>query len=800
MKYIPNSMLNAEQVKAKERALAGQTKEYASYAVDNNTAAATESINELRDAQSTDGEALFSLRAVEEDLDEYRRMLKRSGIMNDRELDDLMTLVNTVMDKVRENDAILDFDDDIDNRVYNPVKPNSDQQYKISIDFSTLCRKRLLQMAVQERIETEMGTVMTSAERNAARNALRVLQERGRQIEVACGLCYVESARLKAPEQIGRFMSDRRFFMRDYFAKHNAEFKRHVAEAAADWKVDHGYDADASKKSMSGNDKKALTAMTQKMYTQYQMTAEEERMADIMDKLPASAMQTAKGLENLKREHPELANVFNTFLRERTKSKAVETDTSWRAYDYSVISDEIVQELNGLNGTRSQSWSDFQVIHLLDYMAMVMELASRNAMLQTYTKVPDFIRLMGNTGAMINCSLIPLNESTDLEFDPVEGMPKEIAMELREKYPDTVGTISIGIGYDHIRSLLKSNSIDFVIPYHASSLSVAKQHQMGLKNWKSFQNFQNEKIPSGSNAKAPTFSEWYSYDKALGYYNEALKGISDPTVEQKWKASNEAMSRCAADYVQMCHDRGITEKFADFANDEGYWKLLIDHKMINQKTGEIIEQKALRPVFNQQDILDIMSREIDGFDRKEHDFAEAVDVLKGMWERGEIQKTAKRSTADAQMKDFRKLMDLQGIEAVDHTGEESQYSVRTYDGDITVREFMRSMDTSELTVQEKKAYAAYTAQYDKVQDISSKLIEQQNLAAVSVSQDERVAAQNRADILQKQLMRESQTLYRMESSKGAAWMLRDARMLEEYLWSSESTDVNMMISDLNAKL
>lgn len=155
---------------------------------------------------------------------------------------------------------------------------------------------------------------------------------------------------------------------------------------------------------------------------------------------------------------------------------------------------------------------------------------------------------------------------------------------------------------------------------------------------------------------------------------------------------------------------------------------------------------------------------------------------------------------------FAKL--LQEMSALENNGllpgnaneEHEQYSVRTYDGDITVREFMRSMDTSELTVQEKKAYAAYTAQYDKVQDISSKLIEQQNLAAVSVSQDERVAAQNRADILQKQLMRESQTLYRMESSKGAAWMLRDARMLEEYLWSSESTDVNMMISDLNAKL
>lgn len=651
-----------------------------------------EALNAVAGAKDENGDDLFSLKAMQEDKDEYRDMLVKSKVMTDGEISNLFETLDAVMDYVLENDAILDFEDDADDRVYNPVKPNSDQQYKISLDFSSLCRKRILQMVVQERIESALDETMNREERIAARNALRVLQERGRQIEVACGLCYVESARLKAPQQVERFMADRRFFMRDYFAKHNPANVEHIKQMVSAWKTGRGYEADTAKSKMSSADKKALTAYTQKLYTEYQMTAEEEKLADIADKLPASDFKTAKGLENLKRNHPELANVFNTFLRERTKSKAVETDVSWRAHDYDTVSDEMQEELNGLNGTRCQSWSDFQTIHMLDYMAMIMELSTRKAMLQSYTKVTDYVELMGNTGALINCSLIPMNEKTSLEYDPVEGMDYQTAQKLRDKFHATVGNICIGIGDDHIRSLLGSDDIDFVIPYHASSLAVASQHQMGLKNWKSYQNAQNEKVDKSSKAdendpnyhKAPKFYEWYSHDKAVKYQKDALKGIQNPTAAQKWEASKTAMDRIAADYVQMCHERGMLEKFTAFSGEKGYWKLLIDHKMIDNVTGEIIKQKPVKPNFNKDALLDILKRDVEGFDRKEEDFAEATDIVDGMWKRGEVQKASKMKTDTAQMKYFRDMLDLQNVGVKESGGQLEMKDDYTRYGDTAI--------------------------------------------------------------------------------------------------------------------
>ena len=64
-----------------------------------------------------------------------------------------------------------------DNRTFKPFKPNSDPLYTLSLDFSTLCRKRLLQQALQEMIEKKYKTVMAKAERVAMRNALQELQK-----------------------------------------------------------------------------------------------------------------------------------------------------------------------------------------------------------------------------------------------------------------------------------------------------------------------------------------------------------------------------------------------------------------------------------------------------------------------------------------------------------------------------------------------------------------------------------------------------------------------------------------------
>ena len=59
--------------------------------------------------------------------------------------------------------------------------------------------------------------IITKAESIAIRDELIKLQEEGRQLEIACALCYVESARMKSPEQIQKFLNDAGQKVREFF-------------------------------------------------------------------------------------------------------------------------------------------------------------------------------------------------------------------------------------------------------------------------------------------------------------------------------------------------------------------------------------------------------------------------------------------------------------------------------------------------------------------------------------------------------------------------------------------------------
>ena len=102
-----------------------------------------------RGAIGADGQTLFNYKAMERDMPEYRKMLKEAG-MSSKDIKNAFDTVDAVMEKVKEHLDILDYDYELDpdDRAFNPVKPNSDSLYKYSVDFSTLCRKRILQQIV----------------------------------------------------------------------------------------------------------------------------------------------------------------------------------------------------------------------------------------------------------------------------------------------------------------------------------------------------------------------------------------------------------------------------------------------------------------------------------------------------------------------------------------------------------------------------------------------------------------------------------------------------------------------------
>lgn len=778
----------------------------------------SETLRILSGLRDGDGDLSFSLKSMKEDYQTYKKMLVTAGTTTD-EIDDLFDTIDAVMKKVGENRTELDFGENIgrDDRSFLPVKPNSDPLYKVSLDFSSLCRKRLLQQAVQERLEAKYETVLTKAERVAIRQELLKLQQEGLKIEVACALCYVEAARLKSPAQIAKFMDNKRAQLVDFFSKNSDSYKKAIDAKVAEMTEKLGYEAGTPMAQMSKADKRKVQAEKKAMYTKYMPTEAEERIIRTAEDLPETMYKTSEGLWKLKREHPEIFAAYTTFVRNATKSKGIEGDTPFYAGDSQTISDGLIESMNAENGLRSQSWSDFQVIHVLDYMAAVIEFSTRKAKMQSYTKVPDFVKLMGNTGMMINLSLIPADyDGKNLAFDPVEGMDYAVSKTLRDVYHGTVGNISIGISDPHIKALLASNDIDYVIPYHKSSMDKKTRAAIGLKKWEDYEASQNEKQRdysitdknSKQYRKAPKFSEWYNHEEAVKIAKAAQ--ATAPSGDVAYGA-RVAMREMAERYKQLCHERGLQEKFAQFASEENYWKLLIDRKMIDQVTGELIEQKAVKPVFNTADTLAILDAEVERFAPVKADFEEAASRIEQLWAKGEIRKAAKSKEIQKQVSDYEDTVVILNIvesaaEPVNTEDEgtfvpenpDIRYSRREVTPHTLAYSYMETMQpTTSMNESERWLLDKYQRTVKELQEKQEAYNEQRNLAVNGTNAEERTKAKARANLLDKQMGHLRETLRKAERSEGFATLMNTAQKVAERFMTDEN---NLLAADASDRL
>ena len=622
-------------------------------------------LEDFAEVKDTEGKTLFQYRAMESDEDVYREMLKTTKVMNDLEIDNLFNTIDKAMDIIKDNLEVLDYawDTDIDDRAFNPVKPNSDSLYQVSVDFSTLCRKRLLQQAIQVQLQEALNKPLTREEGIAIRDALITIQEEGRQIEVACALCYVESARMKSPTQIKKFLETREKVLKEFFAtKSGGDIKGKIKQSEIDVREKFHKENPNGIKGKDGTmlDPRTapLKAMPKKYADQirdakrtakesYIPTTKEQKLIDVAKGMTISDFTSPEGLENLAKKYPELFDAYTSYIRNATKSKGIEGDTWWRAGDSQSIGDTLIANMNAENGLRSQSWSDFQVIHLLDYMAATIELSTRKAKMQAYTKVPDFVELMGNTGEMINLSLIPTRHFNGvLEFDSVEGMAFEESLRLRDKYHATAGTIAIGIDNKQIQMLLADSNIDYVIPYHKSGMAASIRKLMHIPTWSQYEDYQSEKNLSRDDAKRqakkygvkllaesdanyqkhPNFSDWFDIKEARQIAKMENSNPTDKAMKKKYGVmygGYMAMQNAANNYLKLCAERGISPKFshekADFTVEDNYWKLLIDRKMIDNVTGEVIEQQSVKPIFDQGEVLRILNDELERYPKVKAD-------------------------------------------------------------------------------------------------------------------------------------------------------------------------------------
>ena len=455
---------------------------------------------------------------------------------------------------------------------------------------------------------------------------------------------------------------------------------------------------------------------------------------------------TTDGRVKLRREHPEVLESYLTYQRTRGSAnpKVSMTRTDYRG-DILNLHPTTIKNIKHIGGLRIQSFSDFETPHLIDMMQAIMDMSAKKLTSQAYTKVPAFARVFGGTGVKINLSLIgQVDETGNLVFDDKEGMPHQEAFEIREMYPENVGTILVGANEESILAAWADDRIDMVIPFHRSGWSFDEMERLGLGGYEDFTEYQSEKYLDDE--RGPI-----SFKAYKEIYGKKMEGLYS---DDYWDFSKTGKENAEA-YLKLCAEQKRVPVFSNFLVDngdgswslkpdgstDGYWKSLIDFKMYDND-GVGVPQKLVQPNFNMEEARKIL----DEYNEDANDLPVAYDIV----ERFVAEYKTNNQRSKYQLKDTDSYAERKVAKLEDKVAKLRSEFKRTYlktpkDADVNrqATRLIKKYD-SNLTLHTKlvnamrdifKIYKTENANWDEAYDIAED-IARQIVDKISILHDE----------------------------------------------------------------
>ena len=566
-------------------------------------------------------------------------------------------------------------------QVMSTIVNNGD--YPVNIDLSLICKKRVAYMNLMSRLIRDGIFDQVNYDGAAIAEVNEILRDNG--FETACLGCFVESRRLQFQTWAETIVSE-----------WNAEVEKRNSKAEefgfAKGKMENLTDADIDAltrelESVKKNDQGNVNLGQGNSVTR--MGRLLDALPSLQKKLTVEDLLTPEGLTALRKHDgslfsivksrygaasPKIVQDFNPYASEiamltfanvknitnnavkgaqayitevkneygkltKTKGESKENFKKRKADHEQRIQDEAMRRyLYDIGGARIQSFSDFMIENIFDYIQIFADLAAKKLPLHGYTKEIVCLRLFGMTGAKWNGSLIAhVERSMSKEFagllpaDTADGirvtidgkdyvigfddyarnaatggksfiqsigMKDIIALQLDPRYSPYVGNITIGVSDKQILAMLDNPLFRMVIPYHASGMLPIFAKLVGVDLYNDYTDYQNT-----------TVRQYYDLD---GNPVSELKNAKDETVKadtsyafnaeiQKTKDAKTA----ANNYLKWCAQRhpvydGSTlvgyatfnPKFSsspygtDFTRHENYYKLLEDFNTYDCITGE----------------------------------------------------------------------------------------------------------------------------------------------------------------------------------------------------------------------
>lgn len=335
-------------------------------------------------------------------------------------------------------------------------------------------------------------------------------------------------------------------------------------------------------------------------------------------------------LEHTRINHPDAYAAYqkamNSLAQRKPKEASVRTD-----YKGEILRDfkesSTVKEKNKNGGVRFNSFSDFEIIHALDCMQVITDMARVGLNGQAYTKVKEFAEAFGNTGLKINLSLVAkdVDANGNLVMDETNGMNYAEAMDIRNRYSENVGTVIVVFNDAQLRAALADDSIDYVLPFHRSQWKKSQYAMMGLpaqtKDYTMVQNDRATNPKTGKPAKLSKLKRTTTYINDIT--GEVFEVKDNIMPNQYWDFSKSGREN-AQRYLDYINANEMTPKFDSVlekvngkwvlprgAVGDGYFKLLIDFKMYDND-GWGSPQMPVLPEFNMPYIQAMLDNYVGG--------------------------------------------------------------------------------------------------------------------------------------------------------------------------------------------
>ena len=472
--------------------------------------------------------------------------------------------------------------------VFSVVTPNG--EYKMNLDFSLVCKKR----RTLDAVFNEMSKRGIIDDFELGKKTVVKINELIRKygFETACSLCFVDAKRFRQAD------------VADSVVRLYNELVQSLVPEEYGGSIEHfnfagynTYTAVADGIHTWPNSKLDFSHINE-VLKQYGKNTVEAKAARYIKNHPEARklllrgdFMSSGGFDAVKSQNQSIMKIYNS-KKGTGGPKAAFGDVQYMNEIISKAKFWTPAKAYDVGGVRIQSFSDYVPRMVFDYVQMVYDLAATKLPAHAYTKEALFVKQFGLTGVKINMSLIPavvkggIAPGLDANGNYAwagESFDFETAKAIQKTpgYSENCGTICVGVSYEHILKLLRDPDIRMVIPYHKSGLNPIVAHMNNIAEFTDYTSLNTN--PGGCQS---TMDQ--NGDKVTKEFDFS-KTLHDMGAEADPKA-------VAKQYLDWCAKNEYTPKFAEFAKEENYYKLLTDFTVYDE-SGTYVPQREVRAVF-----------------------------------------------------------------------------------------------------------------------------------------------------------------------------------------------------------